>query len=119
MAFLCYLLAGFLGGVLGGMGMGGGTVLIPILTLFLGVEQHVAQAVNLAAFLPMAVFSLYAHKKNGVLQTNGVVSIIIPAVAISVLSSLAAVLLPSAVLRKAFGAFLIFLAVKEGVELLK
>ena len=39
MSFIFYLLAGFLSGVLGGMGMGGGTVLIPALTIFFGVEQ--------------------------------------------------------------------------------
>ena len=37
MRFLVYLLAGLAGGILGGMGMGGGTVLIPILTMFCGV----------------------------------------------------------------------------------
>ena len=48
--------------MLGGMGMGGGTVLIPALTVILGVEQHVAQATNLIAFLPMALFTLKIHK---------------------------------------------------------
>ena len=54
MSFIFYLLAGFVSGLFGGMGMGGGTVLIPVLTLFFGVEQHIAQATNLIAFLPMA-----------------------------------------------------------------
>lgn len=119
MAFLCYLAIGFLGGILGGMGMGGGTVLIPTLTIFAGVEQHVAQAVNLIAFLPMAIFSLNAHKKNGVLQTDGVIFIIIPAVIICVVSSLFAVFLPPVILRKLFGAFLIFLAVNGALQLVK
>jgi uncharacterized membrane protein YfcA len=47
MSFFIYLLVGALGGVLGGMGMGGGTLLIPALTIFCEVEQHVAQAINL------------------------------------------------------------------------
>ena len=34
MEFLWYAVAGVLGGVLGGMGMGGGTVLIPLLSIF-------------------------------------------------------------------------------------
>ena len=54
--------------MLGGMGMGGGTVLIPALTVILGVEQHVAQATNLIAFLPMALFTLKIHKENGLLH---------------------------------------------------
>ena len=34
MRFIVYMFAGLAGGILGGMGMGGGTVLIPILTIF-------------------------------------------------------------------------------------
>ena len=71
MSFIIFLVSGFFSGVLGGMGMGGGTVLIPALTVLFGVEQHVAQATNLIAFLPMAAFSLKVHKENGLLKTNG------------------------------------------------
>ncbi|MBQ6692552.1 MAG: sulfite exporter TauE/SafE family protein, partial [Clostridia bacterium] len=51
---LLLILTGFLAGVAAGMGMGGGTLLIPALTLLLGVPQHMAQGVNVAAFLPAA-----------------------------------------------------------------
>ena len=112
MSFILYLLAGFFSGMLGGMGMGGGTVLIPALTILLGVEQHIAQATNLVAFLPMAVFSLKVHKERGLLKTDGVLGVVIPAVITSVLSGLLAALLPAEVLKKLFGAFLILLAVK-------
>ena len=62
--FLWYSLAGVLGGILGGMGMGGGTILIPLLTIFFNVKQHSAQAANLVSFLPMATISLIIHIKN-------------------------------------------------------
>ena len=39
MKWLWFLLAGLLGGVLAGMGMGGGTLTIPLLVLALGVDQ--------------------------------------------------------------------------------
>ncbi|MDE7061034.1 MAG: TSUP family transporter, partial [Lachnospiraceae bacterium] len=64
--------------MLGGMGMGGGRVLIPALTILFGVEQHIAQATNLIAFLPMAAFSLKVHKDKGNLKTQGVWWIVIP-----------------------------------------
>ena len=112
MSFILYLLAGFFAGVLGGMGMGGGTILIPALTILLGVEQHVAQATNLVAFLPMAIFSLKVHKDQGLLKTDGVWGVVIPAVITSVLSGLLAALLPAEILRRLFGAFLILLAIK-------
>ena len=103
--------------MLGGMGMGGGTVLIPALTILFGVEQHIAQATNLIAFLPMAAFSLKVHKDKGNLKTQGVWWIVIPAVLTSVAGGLAAALLPADILRKLFGAFLVFLALKGVLSL--
>ncbi len=102
--------------MLGGMGMGGGTVLIPTFTILLGVEQHVAQATNLIAFLPMALFTLKLHKQNGLLKTDGLWWVVIPALITSVAAGFAAALLPSVVLKKLFGAFLVGLAVKFLIE---
>lgn len=106
------MLAGFFSGVLGGMGMGGGTILIPALTVLLGVEQHIAQATNLIAFLPMAAFTLKVHGDNGLLKTGGLLSVVIPALLFSVATGFLAVFLPSEALKKFFGAFLVFLAIK-------
>ena len=103
--------------MLGGMGMGGGTALIPALTILFGVEQHIAQATNLIAFLPMAAFSLKVHKDKGNLKSQGVWWIVIPAVLTSVAGGLAAALLPADILRKLFGAFLVFLAIKGALSL--
>ena len=59
-----YGIAGVAFGMIGGMGMGGGVILIPVLTLLLGVGQHTAQGMNLMAFLPMSIFALIAHLKK-------------------------------------------------------
>ena len=96
--------------------MGGGTILIPALTVLLGVEQHVAQATNLIAFLPMAAFTLKVHKDNGLLKTDGLLSIVIPALLLSVAAGFLAAYLPSEVLKKLFGAFLVVLSVKLLLE---
>ncbi len=116
MSFIYYMLAGVLGGLLGGMGMGGGTLLIPLLTLFFGVEQHVAQAANLIAFLPMAAFSLPMHQKKGLLKKRGLLPVVLPAVCFSVLGSIVASYLPGNILRRLFGVFLIFLAIKQAIS---
>ncbi len=116
MSFILFLLAGFFSGVLGGMGMGGGTVLIPALTVIFGVEQHIAQATNLIAFLPMAAFTLKVHKDNGLLKTEGLGWIVVPALLTSVAAGFVAALLPSVVLKKLFGAFLVGLSVKLLIE---
>lgn len=117
MSFIFYLITGFFSGFLGGMGMGGGTILIPALTIFLGVEQHVAQATNLIAFLPMSAFSLKVHKDEGLLKTEGAWWLIVPAILTSVIGGLIAVILPAQILKKLFGAFLIFLALKGVLSL--
>lgn len=111
MSFLVYLLCGALGGLFGGMGMGGGTALIPLLTLFCGVKQNVAQGVNLVAFLPMSAAALAVHARAGLLEKRGLFWLIVPAPLFSAAFSLLATALPSAVLHKGFGAFLIILCI--------
>ncbi len=110
MSFLIFSLCGIFGGVLGGMGMGGGTALIPLLTIFCGVEQGVAQGVNLLAFLPTSAVALTVHAKNGLLQKQGLFSLVLPALFTSLSFSLLAIYLPAALLKRAFGAFLILLS---------
>ena len=111
MRFLVYLLAGLAGGVLGGMGMGGGCVLIPILTVLCGVPQHMAQSVNLLSFLPMALLSLRVHSQNGLLDTKGVLWVILPAVALSVLGGIFVKGVSGGALKTSFGVFLCVLSV--------
>ena len=113
MRFLVYLLAGLAGGVLGGMGMGGGTILIPILTMFCGVPQHLAQSVNLLSFLPMAAVSLRVHAQNGLLDTKNILWMIVPATALSVLGGTFVQGVAADTLRVGFGAFLCLLSVYQ------
>ncbi len=110
MSFYVYLVLGFLGGIPAGMGMGGGTVTIPLLVLFGGVEQKIAQCANLFAFLPMSVGALKTHAQNQLLKTEGILWVVLPALALSALGATLAGQLSSALLRKGFGAFLIALS---------
>lgn len=106
MEILYYVLAGIAGGVLGGMGMGGGTLLIPLLTLILDVPQHTAQLINLAAFIPMSAAALIFHVKNGLVQWKGLLYVVVPAAAVAVLAGFLAVQASSELLQKFFGWFL-------------
>ncbi|MBO5713546.1 MAG: sulfite exporter TauE/SafE family protein [Clostridia bacterium] len=109
--FLWFLIAGFLAGIPGGMGMGGGTVLIPILIVFLGVTQHNAQAVNLITFIPMAIVVLIFHFKNKLVKVKDLLWLIIPAVVFGVGASLLATVIKGEILKRIFGGFLIVLSV--------
>jgi uncharacterized membrane protein YfcA len=103
------VLIGLCGGVLGGMGMGGGTVLIPLLTLFLKVNQHLAQWVNLVTFIPMSVVALIIHIKNKLVNKSYILIMLIPSVLTAVGASFLAMKVQSVVLGRFFGGFLILL----------
>lgn len=50
------LAVGLAGGLASGLlGVGGGVVIVPLLVLWVGVEQRLAHAVSLAAILPIAI----------------------------------------------------------------
>ena len=107
------VLAGIAAGALGGMGMGGGTILIPVLTIFFGAEQKQAQAINLVAFIPMAIASLIVHVKNNRVETKGILWIIIPATVLSLAGSMVAQAINGEILKRIFGGFLLLLSVAQ------
>lgn len=119
MSIFLQVLFGILGGFFGGLGMGGGTLLIPLLTIFLGFDQQLSQGINLLTFLVMAVFSLYIHSRNGLIATKGIFWIILGGVIFAVGGSFLATMIPSAILRRCFGVFLSFLAILEFIKALK
>ena len=65
MQFLFLIMIGFLSGIFAGMGMGGGTFLVPLLSLFFHVEQIYCQSTNVLCFLCLAIvcFIIYVSKK--------------------------------------------------------
>lgn len=114
MIIILYILSGFLGGIFGGMGMGGGTILIPLLTIFFSMEQRLSQGINLISFLVMSLIALIIHHKNGFLSLKGVFYIIITGVIFSCGGALLAGVIPSKILRQSFGVFLCLLALFQG-----
>lgn len=119
MDFLLFALVGLSGGLLGGMGMGGGTVLIPLLSIFMSVGQHSAQSVNLVSFIPMAIVSLVLHLKNKLIVFKDLLWIIIPGVLLCVLGCFLARGISGNLLKRIFGGFLIVLSVFQFVMGLK
>lgn len=105
--------SGIAAGILGGMGMGGGTILIPLLTIFFNVGQKEAQAINLVSFIPMAMVSLAIHIKNKRVKKEGLLWIIVPAVLTSVGGGFAAQAVYGEVLKRIFGGFLLLLSVVQ------
>ena len=95
-------------GVLSSWGVGGGTLLLVLMTLFLGVGHREAQAINLLFFLPTAGISLFFHRKNGFLDREVWRQAAVPGTAASLLGAVAAVTVDVSLLRRPFGVFLIY-----------
>ena len=119
MLYFFYVLAGFVSGIFGGLGMGGGTLLIPILTIFLGFDQKLSQGINLLSFLVMAIVSILIHFKNGYISTKHIFWIIPFGVIFSVFGAILMSFLSSRILKIVFGVFLCVLAVVEFVKVFK
>lgn len=111
MQFVFFVFAGVLGGILAGMGMGGGTLTLPILVLVMQVEQLTAQFANLIAFLPSGTASLAVHIHNGLVEKQGVALLIIPSVISCAISSYFASSIEGDLLQKLFGGFLVAVAI--------
>ena len=107
-AWLLPLLAGFGTGILSAWGVGGGTLLLLVMTLFLGVDQTTAQGINLLYFLPTAGVALLSHRKNGLLEKDVVKAAVPTGLAAAAAAAWVATAVDVAVLRKPFGLFLLY-----------
>ena len=114
-----YAVFGIVSGVIGGMGMGGGSILIPLLTIFFQVNQTLAQGFNLLAFLPMSIVAILVHKNNDLLQTDNIFYIILSGLIFAFLGGFVANLIGENVLKILFGCFLIFLSILEFIKIFK
>ncbi|MGL5316531.1 MAG: sulfite exporter TauE/SafE family protein [Peptostreptococcaceae bacterium] len=104
---------GFFAGIIGGMGMGGGTILIPALILFASVDPKIAQSVNLLSSIPMTIIALIIHIRNKNVVFNLVIPIALFGVMGAIFGSFVANYLSSEVLRKVFGVFLLIVGIIE------
>ena len=95
-------------GVLSSWGVGGGTLLLVCMNLFLGVEHREAQAINLLFFLPTAGISLFFHRKNGFLDKEVWRQAAVPGTIASLAGALLATAVDVSLLRRPFGVFLLY-----------
>lgn len=104
---------GFFSGIISGMGIGGGTILIPALIFILGLEQHQAQGINLIFFIPTAVAALITHTRNKNVLWQVTKPLALLGLAGAAGGALLAVSLEQEALRKIFGGFLFLMGLSE------
>jgi uncharacterized membrane protein YfcA len=108
---LLVALCGVVGGAIGGLlGVGGGIVFVPALTIILGTSQLEASATSLAAIVPVAIVGTWRQLRNGNVEIrDGVLAglLSIPGVAAGVVLANA---LPQRALELGFAGLILFVA---------
>ena len=119
MEIVLMIICGLVGGILGGMGMGGGTLLIPLLTIFLGISQKLAQGYNLLSFLIMSLIAIFIHYKNNLIEKRVILPVVIPALIFSCFGASLANFISNSSLRLLFGIFLMILSIFQFIKVFK
>ena len=107
------IFTGFLSGIVSGMGIGGGVILIPVLTLFLGVEQRTAQGINLLYFIPTGAAALWVHFKNKSVEVKAAPVIAAFGIAGAAAGAALAGYVPPETLRRIFAVLTVGVGVNE------
>ncbi len=113
------IVIGLVAGIVSGMGMGGGTVLIFLLTTVIGLQQHIAQATNLIFFIPTSISAILVGLKNKNINIKLALTISICGIIGAIIGAKIAINTDVNKLRKYFGYFLIAIAVHEIYTLIK
>ena len=110
---------GVISGIVGGLGMGGGTVLILFLSLFLNVEQHVAQSTNIIFFVPTAISAIGVNLKHKNIDLKIAIPICLWGILGAFVGAGISMKMNMNMLRKCFGIFLILIAIYQTYEYIK
>ena len=109
------LLTGLAGGIASGLfGIGGGTIMVPILVLLLGFTQHRAQGTSLVALIPpTGLLAVVAYGKSGYVDWR-VGLLLIPGVFLGgIAGGKIARRVPAAPMRKIFAALMFLLGIYQ------
>ena len=104
------ILIGIVSGIVSGTGMGGGTILIFLLTYMCGIEQHIAQATN---FIPTSIVAIIVNIKNKNIKLKVATIISIFGVLGAIVGANLSIHTDVYKLRKMFGIFLAIIAIHE------
>lgn len=113
------ILIGAFSGIFSGIGMGGGTILIFLLTTFAWLEQHIAQATNLIYFIPTAISAIIVNYKEKNIDIKLAIFISGFGIIGAIIGAKISVNIDVEKLKKLFGIFLAVIAIHEIYTLFK
>ena len=107
------IIIGLVAGVIGGLGMGGGTVLILLLTMISNVEQHIAQGTNVIFFVPTAIAAIIVFIRSKKIKFRVGIPICLWGLVGAFIGAIVSSNMKVGILRKCFGIFLIIIAIYQ------
>ena len=113
------IITGLISGTISGTGMGGGTILILVLSIFLGVEQHTAQATNLVFFVPTSIAAIIISIKSKLIEWKIGLILAISGIIGAIIGANISALLDVDSLKRYFGIFLGIIAIYEIYSIIK
>ena len=108
--------AGFLSGTIG---IGGGLLFVPTMTVGFRLSQAVAQGTSLIAIVPTAIVGGFTHLRQGNVLIRPALWMGGGGVVGAVIGALVAVEVPGSVLARVWGAFLVLSAYRLGLQALQ
>lgn len=111
---LLLIVIGLSAGLVGGtLGVGGGIVIVPALMFLFGYSQHQAQGTSLAFMLPpIGILAAYNYYKAGQVDMKVALVLCLAFVVGGYFGSMISINLPAKILKKIFGFFMLFVAIK-------
>ncbi len=113
------IIIGIVSGIVTGTGMGGGTILIALLTVFNGVSQHTAQATNLVFFVPTSIVAIWMNIKNKNIDIKLALTISLFGIIGAIIGANVAMNIEVNILKKFFGVFLSIISIYEIYTIIK
>ena len=110
---IIFLITGAITGFLSGMmGVGGGTIMIPVMVILIGFTQHVAQGTSLLVMVPTGAIGAFTHWKMGNVE-KGILWGLIPGIILGTyLGGNFANIIPEDTLRLIFAFIMIFVGLR-------
>lgn len=113
------IFTGIISGMISGIGMGGGAILILVLSVFMGIDQHIAQATNLVFFIPTSITAIIITIKEKLINWKVGLPIAISGIIGAIIGAKISVKMEVKQLKKYFGIFLILISIYEIYSLIK
>ena len=113
------IIISIISGMITGLGMGGGSILIVLLTVFKGIDQKVAQGINLLFFISTSIIASIINGKQCLIKKNVLFPIMVVGIIGTIVGAILSSIIDTKILKKCFAGFIFLIAVYEVLTMIK